>query len=560
MALCAAACLLAAQPALGADPRPWLTPLPTISPPPRPAGAPMQWARLPPAPRPPAAFAGGRASVGLVRGVDGRALARSLGLELVTSLPALRAVELAGPPSVLARLAARPDPRIRYVEPVRPARHAHVRNDPFTWVRDPGTGVPHQWAFRRVGLDRALNLTKGDRRILVGVVDSGIAAVPDLRGKLAALLWDPDVNKSGADTIGHGTFVSSIIASRNDDGFGLAGYCGACRIAMFKAMPLNDVQIALGVQRLTDAGVRVINISIVSQGSSQNVVDALAYAASRGVLVVAASGNEGLGTVGFPASLVQPPDGAPSSGLAVGGVDARGERAPFSNWGSQLSLVAPGAYDTRCTTGILGALPRIATEFDSGLGCDMPLEDIAGNRYAYASGTSFAAPEVAGIAALVWSVRPDLTATQIAAVLTETARRPAGEGWNPSLGWGVVDARAAVERLAGRPSADAFALSGLRVRGARVAGSALDATVRVRWNDGTPVMLGAVPRCRIAVRGRTISSTPRLRGGVLACAFTLPRGSAGGRVTGRLWLTAPATPPAGARFELIPRAPPDRRL
>ena len=558
--LCAVAGLLGAQPGLAGPPaRPWLAPAPTISPPPRPPGQAMHWARVEPGstrPRAAASFARGRASLGLAPGVDGAALARSLGLRIVTSLAALRSVEVAGPPAYLARLASRADPRLRYVEPVSPYRPAHVRDDPLTWQIDPDTGAPYQWAFRRVGLDRALSLAKGDARILVGVVDSGVAAVPDLRGKIAGMLWDGAASSAGGDTVGHGTFVSSIIAARNDDGFGLAGYCGACRVVLFRAHPLNDVQIALGIQRLTDAGVRVINLSIVSQTVTQNVIDALSYAAAAGVLVVAATGNEGLETIGFPASHVQLPDGEPGGGLSVGAVDARGNRAAFSNWGPQLSLVAPGAFDTRCTTGILGALPRIATEFDSGLGCDMPLEDDDGNRYAYASGTSFAAPEVAGIAALVWSVRPTLTSVEVASLLTETASRPPGSGWNPSLGWGIVSARAAVERLTGASSADAFALAGLRVKGKRVAGAALEATVRARWSDGMPVVVGAVARCKIAVRGKAITSRPSLGPGMLTCRFTLPRGSAGARITGRLWLTAPGTPPAAALFELVVRPPP----
>src|SRR5262245_30017107 len=280
-----------AAPAQARPVGPALTPLPTVLPPPAQA-QPMRWTISPPTARAPSAFARGRAVVGLAAGVNARVLARSLGVRVTRELDSLRAVVVAGTPGRLAAIASHSDPRIRYVDPVAALEPAHRRDDPLTWQLDPKTGRPYEWAFQHVGLDRALNVAQGDPRILVGVVDSGVAAVADLRGKIAATLWDPNRNVSAADRIGHGTFVSSIIAARNDDGVGLGGFCGACRVAVFKAIPLDDVQLALGIQKLTDARVRVINLSVVAETPSQAVVDALAYAQRKGVLVVAASGNE----------------------------------------------------------------------------------------------------------------------------------------------------------------------------------------------------------------------------------------------------------------------------
>jgi serine protease len=134
-------------------------------------------------------------------------------------------------------------------------------------------------------------------------------------------------------------------------------------------------------------------------------------------------------------------------GLVVGAATAHGRRASFSNYGFRLSLVAPGTYDGNCRDGIIGAIPSIAVSFDTGTGCDATLIDVRGDRYAYANGTSFAAAEVAGIAALVWAARPKMTNVQLADLLEQTARRPAGAGWRPGLGWGVVDARAAVKHV-----------------------------------------------------------------------------------------------------------------
>jgi subtilisin family serine protease len=332
---------------------------------------------------------------------------------------------------------------------VAAASHAATGRDPLAYQVDPATGAPWEWQFRAVGADQALSLAPGDPSVIVGVVDSGVTPVPDLAGKIAQTLWDPTVAKSAADTSGHGTFVSSILAARDDDGFGLAGFCGACRIAVYRAVPLTAGQVAEGIRALTDAHVRIINLSIVLDAPSQDVIDALRYASAAGVLVVAAAGNDGGTSIAFPASYVQQPGGVASTGIAVGATDAQGARAAFSNIGQQLSLMAPGAFDTGCKAGILGAIPAVATDFEERGACALTTQ-AGGARYAYASGTSFAVPEVAGTAALVWSVEPSLTSTQVASILERTATRPGGAGWSPSTGWGVLNARAAVAAVRSR--------------------------------------------------------------------------------------------------------------
>ena len=509
-----------------------LPPLPSILPPPPPDIA-MRWVHRAPAARTlaSATFAKGRAVVGLAAHVSAASLARQRGLRLVRALPGLRAVELAGPPSALAALAS--GSNVRYAEPVEPVTLAHTRDDPLTYEDDPTTGVPWEWSFHALGVDQALNLSKGDPSIVVGVLDSGISSVPDLRGKIAGALWDPATTTSAADVSGHGTLISSIIAARNDDGFGLAGFCGACRVLVWKTYPLNTVELANGIRKLTDAHVRLLNISLVSQ-QSDVVTDAIDYALAAGVLVVAASGNDGDASVSFPASLAQQGNGL----LAVGASNAAGKRASFSNYGPQLSLLAPGTFRGSCANGIIGAIPSIAISFDTGIGCDATLLDVHGSRYAYANGTSFAAPQVAGIAALVWAASPTLTNLQVADVLEQTARRASGSGWTPETGWGIADANAAVEKVTGRSSADTLRLSGLHVAGWR-AGGVVRATVGAVWGDGSEVDVGATPACAIRVRGRAVATTASLVSGVVGCTFTLPPESSGATVRGTVSLRAP---------------------
>jgi subtilisin family serine protease len=507
----------------------------------------MRWSAAP-SRIPGASFAGGEATIGLAGGVNGPRLAAELGLHPIEWLPGLRLIVVRAAPAALSALAGADDARIRYVEPLETGHPAHARNDPLTYTVDPATGIPYEWQFHAVGADDALNLAKGDPGILVGVVDSGISPVPDLAGKIAETFWDPAVHASAADALGHGTFVSSIVAARNDDGVGLAGFCGACRLAVFKADPLTDVQVAEGIQKLTDAHVRVINLSIVLDHPAQDVTDAIAYATNAGVLVVAASGNDGAGAIDFPASSVQASNGVASTGIAVGASDAKGVRASFSDYGPQLSLVAPGTYDSKCAVGILGAIPASAPAFDDSDSCSVTMTHADGARYAYASGTSFSAPEVAGTAALVWSLKPSLTSVQVAAVLEQSAVRPAGSGWNAAVGWGVLDARAAVESVTGRSAGDAIALSKLRISRPRGPGSRVEATVSARWADGTAIRTGAKPACKIAVGGSSVHVSTSLAAGLLTCGFTLPQGAAGQLVTGSVSVVSGGAPTATATF------------
>jgi subtilisin family serine protease len=179
--------------------------------------------------------------------------------------------------------------------------------------------------------------------------------------------------------------------------------------------------------------------------------------------------------------------------------------------------------------------------------------NLDGARYGYDSGTSYAVPEVAGTAALVWSVKPSLTSLQVASILEQTATRPDGTGWTPGTGWGVLNARAAVESATGRSSADAIVLRGLNVSRPRRPGDAVRAGVKASWLDGTPITLGATASCRISAGGRTIPASSSLLAGVGRCYFTLPKWSLDKEVTGRLTLSAPGKVAASAHFRFAVR-------
>jgi subtilisin family serine protease len=383
------------------------------------------------------------------------AIAREYGLSHVSFDRDLLAAEISASPTNLQHLAASvtSDKRLRYVEPVVEETFMHRRNDPLTYTIDAATGVPYEWWFASIGLDRALNLSVGSPSIVVGVIDSGLSPGPDLQGKIAATYYDTSLTNNALDSVGHGTFVSTIIAAKNDDGSGLAGACGACRIVMVKATPdgsdsISSFASASAIRFVADQGIRVLNLSYAGP-CTQVEFDALRYAIEqKGVLVVAASGNEDAGAVDCPAAALQPNNGAPSAGLAVGASDYNGNRASFSNFGLNLSLVAPGTYDsTNCTPrGIFSALPA-----SNLFGCYQFNDPVTGGHYGYANGTSFSSPIVAGTAALMLAARPDLNYSQAAAILKQS---PSQGQWTVDRGWGVLNAARALEIATGRSSAD----------------------------------------------------------------------------------------------------------
>jgi subtilisin family serine protease len=518
-----------------------LIPRTAVHGPPRLSSFRIPWSHQPGAPRSLAsvgAFAKDAAVVGLSGATAPDALAHEYGLRVIGFDAAIRAAVLSGDSERLRSLARAvgTDPRLRYVEEDRRLDLAHRRDDPATASLDPATGAPYQWAFARVGVDRALNLTRGSAGILVGVVDSGASQVQDLRAKIAKGWYFTNEGSSIEDTEGHGTFVSSIIAGVNDDGFGIAGFCGACQLDVFKSVFMTESSVAIAIRQLVDDHVRIINLSIGRPGNGSYVLaDALNYAIANGVLVVAASGNDGEGSVSWPAWFLQPPNGARSYGLAVGASDATDRPAGFSNWGSRLSVLAPGAYDSGCSIGIWAALPPLSTEFDSPTTCARTFRDPAtGARYAYASGTSFSAPEVAGIAALVWAARPELKSYEVTDILKQSATRPAGAGWQPDRGWGVVNAARALEIATGKSSADHVVLKDASFDSRPRARHRFAMYVKLQWQDGTPVDAG-VAHCTATIKGRRIASIEGKVGpGTASCAWRLPASAAAKRMIVRV--------------------------
>jgi subtilisin family serine protease len=376
------------------------------------------------------------------------------GFRVIRALPQLRAAELTVSRSLLSGAAR--DRRIRYLSALGPQRRLlAMPNDPLLSTLDPLTGLPYEWQFAAAHVDRALDFSQGSASILVGTIDTGAAEVPDLAGKIDQR-WTVSGKgtvareRRAVDLFGHGTAVASLIAANVGDGFGMAGFGGASHLIVMHAWTLSDVATAAALMKLDSLGVRIVNMSFGSDALEAPIMlDAIHKAAADGMLLIAAAGNSSH-AVAHPAADLQPAGGVESYGLAVGASDVDGNLAFFSNSGANLSLLAPGGYNGPCS-GVLTAVVPAGTAFDGS--CYPIWTGSGGAYYGYLAGTSFAAPEVAGIAALIWAARPGLKNYQVADIIKQSARRDAG-GWNPTVGCGVLDAGAALELATSRSNSE----------------------------------------------------------------------------------------------------------
>jgi subtilisin family serine protease len=379
------------------------------------------------------------------------------GIGAAHELPSLHAVLVKVTDAQVHALLTRApsDARIRYVSPIRQKRQTlSMPNDPFLSTIDGMTNVPYEWAFLSTHVDRALDFTHGDPRVVVGVIDTGVATVPDLEGKIDSL-WSVEGTTikqvfESNDDVGHGTGVASIIAANNNDAIGLAGFGGDAHVIGVHAginNTFNDPAIAVALTKLVSLGARIVNMSFGGKIPSDPVLlDAIHSAAAHGVLLVAAAGNFS-SDVFWPAADLQPTGGGRGYGIAVGATDRDGRRAGFSNWGDHLSLMAPGTF-VGTSAGVVVALPAASQFPDLGF---PTWEGENDTHYGYLPGTSFAAPEVAGVAALILAANPELTNYQVADILKQSATRTSAD-WTRGMGCGILDAGAALELATSRPA------------------------------------------------------------------------------------------------------------
>jgi subtilisin family serine protease len=342
-----------------------------------------------------------------------------------------------------AALAARlrGDPRVDYIE--RNGKLS-IAADPFDVV-DPQTGVKFTWAYDGVRAGEALAAAGGGSRRTIAVVDTGLeVGHPEFPGRIALTFDTASRGGNVTDLIGHGTFVTGLIAAVDGNGIGGKGVAGATRVIAVRGSTDGRFTIAdliRGVQFSVARGADVLNLSLAGTTFTRSQARALEGAFINDVLPVAASGNNGLSgnPLEFPAALVGGERGARGIGLSVSATKPDGTFGAFSTHNEFVSLAAPGAGPSGCEFGVFSTLPAAAGDWDNPqLSCSRVFSH-GGARYAYGEGTSFSAPIAAGIAALAWQIEPRLASEQVADVMIRSAHQTVGTGWNEFTGAGVVD-------------------------------------------------------------------------------------------------------------------------
>lgn len=285
--------------------------------------------------------------------------------------------------------------------------------------------LARQWGLAQIDASRAWEGSEGGDQVLA-VVDTGVdGAHPDLEGALVPG-WSADGTAPDTDAIGHGTHVAGIAVARAGNAEGGAGVAPGASIMPIRVVgedgTASSAGVAQGILWAVEHGADVINVSLVGETRSTVVDAAIDEALAHDVVIVAAAGNHrqhGNPTI-YP--------GAHPGVVAVAATRSTGVSASFSSTGDWIDIAAPGA-------GILSAAP--------------------GAAYDVASGTSMAAPHVAGTALLLRAAGPDLTAEEVVATLLTTARDLGPEGWDEESGAGLVDAGAAVGTVVDLPQPSA---------------------------------------------------------------------------------------------------------
>ncbi|MGP1906990.1 cell wall-binding repeat-containing protein [Metabacillus sp. JX24] len=338
-------------------------------------------------------------------------------------------------------------PEVEYAEPVQ-------QYQAFT----ADAQYPYQWSLKNEGRDggtegadikfeQLQELLKGKdlKETVIAVADSGVDhTLADLSGKVLTEKGYNFISKNtdAMDDNGHGTHVSGIIAAENDNHYSMAGINQHTKILPVKVLDSagsGDTEgIAFGIRYAVDQGAQVINLSL--GGSYSRVIEsALKYAHDKGVTVVAASGNEAMEELSYPASSKYV--------ISVGGTNRIDLVSDYSNYGKGLDLVAPGT--------------------------DIPSLMPDGN-VTNMTGTSMATPHVAAVAGLLLSHKQDLTPAEIEKILTKTAQDIAFDeqdnpwenyeeypdeeeipyeeeevipGYDRVSGWGRLDAPAAINGI-----------------------------------------------------------------------------------------------------------------
>ena len=419
-------------------------------------------------------FVPGRALVQFRQGVtslQAQQVLQSVGTRFAREAPDIGIHVLELPPTanemaVIHSLQARPE--VAFAEPdyILPLQQQVTPNDPY---------YPSEWHLGKIQASGAWSVTTGSPAIIIAIADTGVDAThPDLVSKIVPG-WNVVSNNSNtSDAYGHGTKVAGTAAAATNNGVGVASPAWGCLIMPVRVSEAGDgsstvLDIANAIVWAAGHGARVVNVSYAVTGSG-TVDSAAQKLQSKGGVVVVSAGNDGYTyTSGDDPYLI-----------TVSATDPNDVIYSWSSRGNIVDLAAPGCTGMTTTSG---------------------------GGYASACGTSFSAPLTAGVAALMLSANPGLTAADVARILKQSADDLGAPGWDTTYAWGRLNAAQAVS----------LAMSG---------GSAPDTqppSVSFSWPASGAILSGVVSVQVSAVDDAGVSSVSlAVAGATLGTASTAP--------------------------------------
>ena len=287
---------------------------------------------------------------------------------------------------------------------------AGMTNDPYS---------SRQWGMKMIGMEAAWQSGLTGAGVRVAVIDGGVYTDT---GDFEADRLLPGKNmvsegESTEDSNGHGTFIAGIIGASKDNGVGIAGIAPGATIIPIKTSNDGSTQNGVSAQAFYAAvdefHCDVINYSSGAKQLSSGIREAVSYAVSKGVIVVCSTGNDGGTTLYYP--------GALEDTIGVGSVNKGMERSSFSHRNKSIFVVAPG--DEVYSLGQGGSVRS-------------------------SSGTSFSAPFVTGVAALLKEAHPEMNTADFKQILMRSCKDLGDAGYDVEYGYGLLQAPAAIRAAA----------------------------------------------------------------------------------------------------------------
>ncbi len=335
------------------------------------------------------------------------------------------------------------DPNVEFAQPNFVSHASATPNDPFYSSAYNFQGYDDLWGLKKINAGAAWDVTTGSTNVVIAVIDSGVDAThPDLTANMwrntdGSTGWNFINNtNNAADDYGHGTFVAGVAGAVGNNGQGVVGVNWNTRIMALKFLDStgsgSNANAAKALQWAADHGAKVINNSYGCNCVDKALQDAVGYAHDRGAVVVVAAGNGQRDASGNFLGTIDALDNAPASAdqaITVGSTDHNDAKAYDSNTGPKLDVTAPGVD-------ILSTNPASVPAGGGRFSC--------GTAYCIGSGTSFATPHVAGVAALLLTKDPSLTNEQIRQILRRNSVDLGAVGKDNTFGYGRLDANRAV--------------------------------------------------------------------------------------------------------------------